>query len=120
EVAPVIRAHELARLADERPRDHARDAVLLSDRSRRLAPGVQRREWHLLLVRGDLEDGIRARVDDGPSAGEMLTPQLLDDPGAAGGLVPEVSRRAGELQPFLHQLGRESLRERAEALLQAD
>ena len=69
-------------------------------------------------MRGDLEDGIGARVDDGPAGGEMLAHQFLDDDRAARRLVAEKPRHARELLPFAHQLRREAVRERREPLLE--
>src|SRR6185369_3417312 len=107
-------------VADEGTRDHPREPVRLADGTRRLAPTVEGLQRDLLLVRGDLEHAVRARVDDGLAGAQVLLAQLVEDDGAARGLVAEVTGRSGVAQPRLHQRGRKSLREGGEALLQDD
>ena len=65
QVAAPLRAREGARLAAERPRDHAPDRVLAAhDLARGLAGGVELGGRHLVDVRGDLEHRVRRGVDD--------------------------------------------------------
>src|SRR5262249_25401796 len=109
-----------AAVAEERTRDHARQAVLLPHLASRLAPGVQRLERHPLLLGGDLEDAVRAGIDDGQSGAEVLLSQLVEDHRPARRLVAQGAGRAGLAEPVLHQLRREAVREGGEALLQDD
>ena len=55
----------------------------------RLAPRVQLRHGHDVLVAGDLEHGVGGRVDDGPAGGHVLVAELLDDARARGRPVAE-------------------------------
>ena len=119
EVPAIVGALEPSlRVADERPRDDARQPIALADGTSGVAPGVQRLERDLLLLRGDLEDAVRAGVDDGHPGAEVLLAQLVEDDGAARRPVAEEAGRPGEAQPFVHQLLRESARERGESALQ--
>ena len=64
-VAPIGRSHVRARVAHERARDHARDVVRGHEHgARRLACRVELSQRYHLLVRRDLEDGVRRGVDD--------------------------------------------------------
>src|SRR5205823_1439470 len=103
EVAPVVRALEGTEASDERTRDDPRDAESLAHFARRLAEPIERCERNLFLVRGDLEDRVRARVDDGEAGAQVRIAQLLDDRSAARGLVAEVSGGAAARDEGLHQ-----------------
>src|SRR5207253_5657088 len=66
EVAAVVRALEAATpIAHEGPGDDTREPVTLAGAARRLAPGIERLQRHLLLVRSDLVHAVRARVHVG-------------------------------------------------------
>src|SRR4051812_2652563 len=120
EIAAVVRTLEGSPTTDERTRDDAGNTVSLADFPRRLAIPVQRGERDLLLVRGDLEDGVRARVDDGKAGAQVFLAEILDDYGAARRLVAEVSGSAAPRQPVLHQAPGKPVREGGEALLEDD
>src|SRR6266498_670402 len=110
EIVAVGRTLVVARLADERARDHASDGVLarqdLARDPRRL---VQLLERNGLLVRSDLKDGVRRRVDD-PLAGLLvLFSELLDDLRAGRRLVPEHTASGTEI---IQELGEERSEER--------
>ena len=65
EVLAAVGALERARLAAERPRDHAPDGVLAGhDLARRGADRVQLGRRHLVDVGGDLQHRVGRRVDD--------------------------------------------------------
>ena len=86
----VRRAHVVPRLADERPRDHAPHRVLPREDPPGDAAGVvELLERDRLLVRGDLEDRVGARVDDPLARPLVLLAELLDDLRPARGHVPE-------------------------------
>ena len=117
EVVPVRRAHVVARLAGEGPRDHAPDGVLAGqDLARVPAALVQLLERDRVLVRGDLEDGVGRRVDDPLARALVLLAELLDDLGAGGGLVAEhaaaraVHERVDHVVREAVRVGRERLR----------
>ena len=62
------------------PRDHAADRVLAGeDPARDPAAVVELLERDRLLVRGDLEDRVGARVDDPLAGALVLLAELLDD-----------------------------------------
>ena len=80
EIAPVLRARELAGTACERARDHPRDAVpALQDLPGYLAPLVERLQGHDVNVGGHLKDAVGRRVDDGFAGGKVLLAQFVDD-----------------------------------------
>ena len=90
EVVPVRRPLVVARLADERPGDHAADPCLPVRISRATRAGlVELLERDRLLVRRDLEDRVARRVDDPLARSLMLLAELLDDLRSRGGLVAE-------------------------------
>ena len=90
EVAPVGGSLERARRPDKRPRDHAADSPADAHQVERdCADAIQLRHRHDVLVRGNLEDAVGRRVDDRRSGAHVLGPELVDDRGARGRLVPE-------------------------------
>src|SRR5207247_3899962 len=90
EVVTVRRVLVVAGLADERTRDHAADRMLAGeDLARNPAGFVELFERNVLLVRGDLEDGVGRRVDDPLARLLVLLAQLLDDLRPRGGFVAE-------------------------------
>ena len=94
EVVAVRRPLVVPRLADERPRDHAPDRVLSGeDPARRTAARVELLEGDRLLVRRDLEDRVRRRVDDPLARLLVLLAELLDDLRPGGRLVAEHAAR---------------------------
>src|SRR5581483_8681322 len=77
-------------LTAKRPRDHTTDRMLSGeDLSCDPAAGVELLEWNRLLVRGDLEDRVRARVDDPLAGALVLLAELLNDLRAARRPVSE-------------------------------
>ncbi len=87
---PVRRPHVVARLARERPRDHAPDRVLAGeDLARCAASLVELLERDRVLVRRDLEDRVGGRVDDPLTRLLVLLPELLDDLRPRRGLVAD-------------------------------
>jgi hypothetical protein len=109
EVAAVLRALEGPRLADEGPGDHPADGVLAAhDRPRGGARGVELLERHEVLVRGDLQDGVRGRVDDQVARLEVLLAVVGDrlEP-----VVGRVAQRAAtrRLAKRVEDLGREAV-----------
>ncbi len=114
EVVSVRRALVVAGLADERPRDHAPDGVLAGeDLACDPGRGVQLLERHRLLVRRNLKDRVRRRVDDPFPCLLVLLPQLLDDLGAGGRLVAEHAAAGPVHERVDHVLG-EAVRVRRE------
>src|SRR5438874_13066998 len=82
EVVPVRRSLVVARVADERPRDHTTDGMLAGeDLARDPAGLVELLERHRLFMRRDLEDGVGRRVDDPLPRLLMLLAEFLDDLG---------------------------------------
>ena len=79
------------------------------DLARRAAGVVELLERHRLLVSGDLEDRVGARVDDPLAGALMLLAELLDDLRAARGLVPEHAA-AGAVHERVDHLVREAVR----------
>ena len=59
------------------------------DLARDPAPRVQRLDRNDVLVRGDLEDGVAGRVEDGPARPHVLVAELLEDRRPGRGLVPQ-------------------------------
>ena len=117
---PVRRALVVARLADERPRDHAADRVLAREDLARLpAALVQLLERDRLLVRGDLEDGVRRRVDDPLARLLVLLAELLDDLGARRRLVAEHAARR-RVHERVDDVVREAVRVRRQGLRRDD
>ena len=106
----------VARLADERPGDDTADGVLArEDLAGLAAPFVQLLERDRLLVRCDLEDRVRGRVDD-PLAGLLvLLAELLDDLGARGRPVTEYAAR-GSVHERVDDVVRKTVRVRREGL----
>ena len=87
---PVRRPGVVPRLADERASDDAADRVLARQYPAGDTAGVvELLERDRLLVRGDLEDGVGARVDDPLPRPLVLLAELLDDLRAARRDVPE-------------------------------
>src|SRR5919206_2597258 len=86
----VRRANVVPGLTAKRPGNDPAHSVLAGEDLARVSAGcVQLVKWDGLLVRGNLEDGIRGRVDDPLARSLVLLPQLLDDLGARGSLVSE-------------------------------
>jgi hypothetical protein len=113
-VVPVRRALVVPGLADERTGDHAADGVLAGQNlARDLAALVELLERDGLLVRGDLEDGVRRRVDDPLAGALMLLAELLDDLRARGRLVAEHTA-ARSVHERVDHVVREPLRVRRE------
>ena len=117
EVVPVRRPDVVARLARERPGDHAADGVLArEDLARRAAAVVELLQRDRVLVRGDLEDRVRGRVDDPLPRPLVLLPQLLDDVRAGRGLVSQhaagglVHERVDHVVREAVRIGRKCLR----------
>jgi len=80
----------MTRRSDERPRDHAADRVLAGENlARDPARLVELLERDRVLVRGDLEDRVGARVDDPLAGALVLLAELLDDLRPARRLVAE-------------------------------
>src|SRR4029079_4896883 len=78
EVVPARGADVVAGRAEEGPRDHAGHGVLAREALARDAAGVvQRVERDRLLVSGDLEDRVGARVHDPLAGALMLLAELL-------------------------------------------
>jgi hypothetical protein len=120
EILAVVGSFERARLPDERPRDDAADPVGVAQPPRRGADRVQLGNRDHVLVRGDLEDRIRRRVQDHVARVDVLGPELLDDLGATCRNVPEHSppgRARERLDQFEWEAG---VREGRERLRQHD
>ena len=84
EVAAVRGPAEGARRADERARDDPPDSQAdPRELVRDLAPSIQLRDRHDVLVRGDLEHAVGRRVDDRLAGAQVLRAELLDDGRAA-------------------------------------
>ena len=112
EVVAVRRALVVARLADERPRDHAADGVLAGqDLARDPAGLVELLERDRLLVRRDLEDRVGGRVDDPLAGALVLLAELLDDLRARRRLVAEHAA-AGAVHERVDHVVREAVRVR--------
>ena len=110
-------ALERARLADERPRDHAPDRVLAGhDLARLLAVRVELLDRHDLLVRGDLEHRVGRRVDDQIAGLHVLGAEVGDHLGAAVGAVAE-DPAAGRRPQLLEDLLREAVAGRSASAL---
>ena len=116
-VVPVRGPLVLARHAEERPRDHPPDGVLAGEDLARDAAGlVQLLERDRLLVRGDLEDRVGARVDDPLARFLVFLAELLDDLRPAGGHVADdavagaVHERVDHLVGEAVRVGRHRLR----------
>src|SRR5262249_46894742 len=117
EVVPVGRALVVARLPDEGTGDDAADSVLPGqDLAGDPAALVQLLERDRLLMSSDLEDRVGRRVDDPLARLLVLLAELLDDLGAACGLVPQhaAGRRGQERVDHMVReavrIGRERLR----------
>jgi hypothetical protein len=82
-------------------------------------PLVEALERHHADVRGELEHGIAARVEDGPAGPEVLRAEFLDDVRAAGRAVPQDLAADGALERF-DDLRREAVRIRRERLVGHD
>src|SRR5688572_12177966 len=74
----TVLSHEWA--GDDARNVMRRDQHLTSDRAR----VVQRLEWHYAFVRGNLEDGIRRRVNDELPGLHVVGPKPLDHLRPAG------------------------------------
>ena len=119
EVLAVVGALEVARaVPHEGARDHPREPVLLAHRARRLAPRIELLQRHDLLVRRDLEDAVRAGVDDGQPGAQVLRAELLEDHRPAGRLVAQVARCSREPLPFAQEVRGKSAGESSEAFLE--
>src|SRR5207237_852352 len=109
-VVSVLRWLECARRAYERARDDATDLVLApQETARRLANLVEARQGHDLFVRGNLEDGIGGRVDDGLARADVLLAEFLDYLGAGGRVVAEDAGHSGLRDEASDDVGRESV-----------
>jgi hypothetical protein len=73
-----------------------------------LAEFVEAVERHDLLMGGDLENTVGAGVDNGPTRGDMLRAQALNDLGTAGGDISEGADAEGCFET-LNKLGRKSI-----------
>ena len=110
EVVPVRRPLVVARLAEERARDHAADGVLAGQQlAGDPAALVELLERDRLLVRGDLEDRVGRRVDDPLAGALVLLAELLDDLRPRGGLVAEHAA-AGAVHERVDHVEREAVR----------
>ena len=92
-VPPLRSPDEGPRFPVERPRDHPPDAVWTDEQSPGdLAPGVEQLQGHDVLVGGDLEHGIPARVDDRLAGRQVLAPRsaMISVPDA--GMLPSTPR----------------------------
>ena len=120
EVVAVRRALVVARLADERPRDHAADGVLAGeDLARDPAGLVELLERDRLLVRGDLEDRVGGRVDDPLARLLVLLAELLDDLRPRRRLVADHAAR-GAVHERVDHVVREAVRVRRQRLRRDD
>ena len=105
----VAGAFELAfALADERPSDDAADIVLVHQVAGDLADVVEALQAEVLFVRGDLEHGIRRRVDDRLAGADVLFAEFFDDRRARRVLVAENAGQFRLLDQCVGQLRRES------------
>lgn len=57
--------------------------------ARNPAPFVKLIDRYDILMRRDLKDAVRARVENRPACLDMLIAQLLDDLGAASRAIPD-------------------------------
>src|SRR5450432_1417608 len=107
-------AREITGRADERPRNHAADFVRAAqDFARGFAHLVKFPKRDHLFVRGDLEDAIGGRVDNGRPRAHVVGAQLLDDLGA--GSRPVTQRTAaGPPLELAYDLGRKTVRKKRE------
>ena len=113
-IVAVGGAREIARRADERPRDDAAHFVRPAQNlARGFADLVQLPERDHLFVRGHLEDAVGRGVNDGRAGAHVLGAQFLDDLGARGGLVAQRAAADAPLE-FVHDFRRETVRDRAE------
>ena len=114
EVVPVRRALVLPRRPEERAGDDTPDGVLAGeDLARRAAGVVELLERDRLLVRSDLEDRVRRRVDDPLARLLVLLAVLLDHLGARRRLVAEDAAPGAVHERVDHVVG-EAVRVRRE------
>src|SRR5690606_16507180 len=106
-VSPLER-NPFRRIPDEGTRDDPADTEFVADFSRDLRDVVETLQSERLLVRGDLPDGIRARVKDRFSGRDVFVAEFFDDLGSGRGLVPEDARKPAFAHPTIHDLGGET------------
>lgn len=88
--------------------DHALDAVRSGAKfARNAAHRVQALYRHNVFVASDLEDTVRARIEDGLAGRHVLRPEFLNDCRSAGGPVAK-DANANALLKSLHKVGRKS------------
>src|SRR5260221_7000048 len=110
EVAAMRRAREVARRADERPRDYPANCVLAGEQpTRRLAHTIQLVEWDHFFVRRQLKDAVGGGVENRLAGAQMLGAELLDDRGAGRWLIAKCTATDRRFEP-LDELGRKAVR----------
>ncbi len=112
EVASIGGASEVARRADERPRDDAPDAQpACHELERDVANAVLLVDRDDLLVSRNLEDAVGRRVHDRRARAHVLRPQLIDDHRAGRDDVAD-RRAADPALELAHDIGAEAVRKR--------
>ncbi len=110
QVAPPGGTPEVARLALERPRDHAPDGVLAGHHRPR---GAARLDELVLaqpvVVGGELEHRVGRRVEDHLARAQVVLAELLDDGDAVGRAVG-AEAQAGRALELGHERRREAAR----------
>src|SRR5208282_2917677 len=97
----------LRRRSDKGARDDAADVERIAEAARNAAETVKPFEPEGVLVRGDLQHGVRRGVADGLQRAEVLLAELLDDDRARG---VTIAQNAGK-PAFVDQCGGERLGE---------
>ena len=106
-VTPVVRALERGGgFPDERPGDHPADPQGIDQPAHGGAEFVEPLQPEMLLVRGNLKDGIDRGVADRLAGTDMLLAETLDDLGAWRVAVAEDTRHLAFADHRLGQFGR--------------
>ena len=117
-VAAVVRPLVVPGLADEGSRDHSRHTEGIQDASRFDGDLVESLEAEVLLVRRDLEDAVRAGVDDRLARPDVLLAELGDHRGSRRGPVAEDPLELAAPDERVDDLRREAVGEGGERALQ--
>ena len=106
-ILAVRRAAEgLAGLADERPGDHAADMQRVAQVPHHLAEIIEALEPEMLLMRGDLQNGVDGSVADRHAGPDMLLAEILDHRGSRRVAIGEDARHPALPDHRFRQFGR--------------